>query len=298
MASDTTTTVSLMTYTEIVAPLPGVEDSTGRCRILDHGAQVTAWQPAGSTQPVLWLSSASAYTAGVAIRGGIPICFPWFGPGLTGDRKPAHGFVRATPWRREQVSENDGTLRVEYAIDPAVTGDQPEFSYDFRARLTAEFGAERLQVSLWTSNEGDVPFTMEQALHTYLVVGDVREITVDGLDGATYLDKNSPEPAFDATQSVPLRLDGPTDRVYLSEGPVTVRDPGIGRRVVSTMHGASNVVVWNPWQEAAGNMADMGAGEWTGMVCVEAANVLANAITLLPGEHWTIRQQIEVLPLD
>lgn len=287
-----------MTCTEIVAPLPGVQDATGRGRIFDHGAHVVGWQPAGSAQPVLWLSSASAYTAGKAIRGGIPICFPWFGPGLTGDRKPAHGFVRATPWRRDEVIETDGVPRVTYSIDPSISGDQPEFPYDYRATLTVEFGADQLLVSLWASNEGDVPFTIEQALHTYLAVGDVRKITVDGLDGATYLDKNSAAPAFDLTQSGPLRLDGPTDRVYLSEGPVTVRDPGLGRRLRSVTQGAANVVVWNPWQEAAGNMADMGAGEWTGMVCVEAANVLANAITLLPGEHWTISQQIEVLPLD
>ncbi len=287
-----------MTSTEVAAPLPGVQDATGRSRIFDHGAHVVGWQPEGSAQPVLWLSSATAYAAGKAIRGGIPICFPWFGPGLSGDRKPAHGFVRATPWRRDEVIESGGILRVAYSIDPSISGDQPEFPYDYRARLTAEFGAEHLSVSLWASNEGDVPFTIEQALHTYLAVGDVRKITVDGLDGAVYLDKNSPEPAFDLTQSGPLRLDGPTDRVYLSEGPVTVRDPGLGRRLVSTTHGASNVVVWNPWLQAAEQMADMGPGEWTGMICVEAANVLANALTLLPGEHRTLSQRIEVLPLD
>ena len=99
-------------------------------------------------------------------------------------------------------------------------------------------------------------------------------------------------------QSGPLRLTGPTDRVHLYDGPVTVDDPGFGRRLRLTTEGSADVVVWNPWEDAAAGMADMGPGEWTGMVCVEAANVFADALTLLPGEHRTITQRIEVLPLD
>ena len=285
-----------MTHTEIASPLPGVEDASGRYQVFDHGAQVTAWRPAGESRPVLWLSSATAYAAGKAIRGGVPICFPWFGPGLTGDKKPAHGFVRAIAWRRGEVTENGDTLRVEYTIDPAITAEQPEFPHDYEARLTVTFASDHLQISLWAANTGDEPFTVEEALHTYLAVSDVRAVTIDGLDGVTYLDKNLPEPAFDQVQSGPLRLTGPTDRVHLHDGPVTVDDPGFGRRLRLTTEGSADVVVWNPWEDAAAGMADMGAGEWTGMVCVEAANVFADAITLLPGEDRTITQRIEVLP--
>lgn len=286
-----------MTHTEITSPLPGIEDADRGYRVFDHGAHVVAWQPRGSTHPVLWLSSASAYAPGKAIRGGIPICFPWFGPGLTGKMKPAHGFVRAAPWRRGEVTEHGDTLRVTHTIDPEITGSQPEFSSDYRARLTAEFTPTHLLVTLWASNTGDEPFTLEEALHTYLAVSDVREIAIDGLDGATYLDKNLPEPAFDQVQSGTLRLTGPTDRVHVHDGAVTVTDPGYGRRIRLTTEGSADVVVWNPWEDAAAGMADMGPGEWTGMVCVEAANVFADAVTLLPGEHWAITQRIEVLPL-
>ncbi|MFT4295316.1 MAG: D-hexose-6-phosphate mutarotase [Micropruina sp.] len=285
-----------MTHTAITSPLPGIEGAAGRYRIFDHGANVAAWQPDGESHPVLWLSSSSGYRAGTAIRGGIPICFPWFGPGLTGDKKPAHGFVRAVGWRRTEVTERSGVLRVEYDIGPEITGSQPEFSHDYRARLTAEFAPGHLRVSLHASNTSDEPFTLEEALHTYLVVSDVRAITIEGLDGATYLDKNLPEPAFDQVQEGPLRLTGPTDRVHLHEGAVTVDDPGLGRGLRLSAEGSANVVVWNPWEQAAAGMADMGPGEWTGMVCVEAANVFADAVTLLPGESWTISQRIEVLP--
>lgn len=287
-----------MTHTEITSPLPGIEDAAGHSRIVDHGAHVIAWQPEGSAHPVLWLSSTSAYAAGKAIRGGIPICFPWFGPGLTGDKKPAHGFVRAVAWRRAEVTEHGNTLRVTYTIDPAITGDQPSFPHDYRARLTAEFAPTHLAVTLWARNTGDQPFTLEEALHTYLAVSDVREIAIEGLDDASYLDKNLPDPAFDQVQSGPLRLTGPTDRVHVHHGPVTVVDPGFGRRIRLTTEGSADVVVWNPWDEAAAGMADMGPGEWTGMVCVEAANVFADAVTLLPGEDWEITQRIEVLPLE
>lgn len=288
-----------MTHTEITAPLPGVADAAaGHGRIFDHGAHVAAWQPTGSAHPVLWLSSTSAYTAGKAIRGGIPICFPWFGPGLTGDKKPAHGFVRAVAWRRAEVVDEGDTLRVSYTIDPELSGDQPEFPHQYRARLTAEFAADHLSVTLWAHNAGDQPFTIEEALHTYLAVSDVREVSVDGLDDAVYLDKNLPEPAFDQVQDGPLRLTGPTDRVYVHGGAVTVSDPGYGRRIRLTTEGSADVVVWNPWEQAAAGMADVGPGEWTGMVCVEAANVFADAVTLLAGEDWAITQRIEVLPLE
>ena len=287
-----------MTHIEIREPLAGVEGGAGRYRVFDHGAHVTAWQPAGEGRPVLWLSSATAYAAGKAIRGGVPICFPWFGPGLTGDMKPAHGLVRAVAWRRGEVTDDGGTLRVEYAIDSTVTGEQPAFPHAYEARLTVEFASDHLQLALTASNTGDEPFTIEEALHTYLAVSDVREVTIDGLDSVTYLDKNLPDPAFDQVQSGPLRLTRPTDRVHLHDGPVTVDDPGFGRRLRLTTEGSADVVVWNPWEDAAAGMADMGPGEWTGMVCVEAANVFADALTLLPGEHRTITQRIEVLPLD
>jgi glucose-6-phosphate 1-epimerase len=286
-----------MSQAQISEPLPGIEAGDGHHRIFNHGAHVCAWQPAGHPHPVLWVSSASPFADGKAIRGGIPICFPWFGPGMSGDRKPAHGFVRSTAWRRELISAEGDSLLVQYTIDQSITGEQPEFPYPYRAELTAEFAAEFLEVTLRATNTGDQPFIIEQALHTYLAVSDVRQVSIHGLDGATYLDKLADQSAFDAVQQGPLRLAGPTDRIFVHSGPVGVEDPGLGRRLELTTNGSAEVVVWNPWQDGAAGMADMGAGEWAQMVCVEAANVQADAITLLPGEDWTISQRIEVREL-
>ena len=278
-------------------PLAGVQADDGRYRVYDHGAQVCAWQPADDPRPVLWMSSASAFTPGKAIRGGIPICFPWFGPGLSEDKKPAHGFARTTSWRRVTAAESNGVLTVEYAIDPELTGEQPEFPHRYEASLTAVFADDHLELSLRASNTGDQPFTFEEALHTYLVVSDVRDVTIEGLDGATYCDKLADSPGFDSVQQGDLRLSGPTDSVFEHQQAVAVSDPGYGRRLVLSSSGASNVVVWNPWESGAAGMADMGPGEWSGMVCVEAGNVLNGAVTLEPGEDWTISQRIEVHPL-
>jgi glucose-6-phosphate 1-epimerase len=282
------------------APLPGVEarPGTGHYGIFDHGAHIFAWQPDGQAQPVLWLSSASEFADGKAIRGGIPICFPWFGPGFKRDRTPAHGFVRTVAWQRESTHESHDKLEVRYVIDQTTTGEQQFFSTRYQAELRARFAHDHLEVSLQVENHDDEPFTIEEALHTYLAVSDVQAISIDGLDGAAYLDKVSGDVGFDNTQSGTLRLTGPTDRVYVHGGEVTLDDPGYGRRLRLTTHGSTNVVVWNPWADGAATIADIDQSEWTGFVCVEAANAYADAVTLLPGEHWTMTQRIELEALD
>lgn len=289
-----------MTHLSSEQPLPGIEahPESGHYGVFDHGAQVWAWQPDGQPHPVLWLSSATAFADGKAIRGGIPICFPWFGPGFSGDRTPAHGFVRTVAWRRDAVHEAHHGLQVEYEIDESITGEQRFFPCPYRARLTANFAADHLEVSLRVENHDEEPITFEEALHTYLAVSDVRTVTIDGLDGARYLDKVAGDALFDKEQSGPLVLTGPTDRVYMHGDEVTVDDPGYGRRLVLSTSGAANVVVWNPWSDGAATIADIGEGEWQNFVCVEAANAYADAVTLLPGEHWTMTQRIELGSLE
>ena len=288
-----------MTDLSTNSPLPGVEahPGSGHYGVYDHGAHVWAWQPDGHPHPVLWMSSASAFADGEPIRGGVPVCFPWFGPGSTGDRTPMHGFVQLTSWRRDSVEESGDTLEVSYLTDQDSTGQQPQFPYSYEARMTVKFAADHLELSLRVQNNDDEPFTIEEALHTYLAVSDVHSVTVDGLDGASYLDKVLGNTSFDNEQDGPLVLTDRTDRVYLHSGEVTVDDPGYARRLVLTTSGSANVVVWNPWSEAAATMADIGAGEWPNLLCVEAANAFADAVTLLPGEHWTMTQRIELAEL-
>lgn len=282
-----------MAYEITTNPMRGVEakPGDGHYGIFDHGAHAWSYQPAGQA-PVLWQSAKSWFSDGQPIRGGVPVCFPWFGPGRTGALQPGHGFVRLQSWHLSDIKDTidrDGRLLVEYEIDNAMTGQQEHFPHPYRAYLRAKFTPEYLGLTLEVTNPGDTEFSFEGALHTYLVVGDVRQVRVTGLDGATYLDKVSGETA---AQSGDVTITGETDRVYRSTGEVVLHDPVLGRRLCISKSGAANTVVWNPWVDKAAAMADFGDDEWQGMICIEAANALDDAITLRPGETHTLKQRI------
>lgn len=273
-------------------PISGVESHADDTHfgVYDHGAHVWAWQPAGH-DPVVWMSERARFEDGKAIRGGVPICFPWFGPGRDGDLRPAHGFARITKWRRTDVSETDGALVVEYELDETITGEQPNWPHPYRATFRASFGRDELAMSLTVENTGEKEFSFEEALHTYLSVGDVRSVRITGLEGAEYLDKVTGERAEQVGE---VEFTSETDRIYSHPGELVISDPTPGRRLTISKEGSANTVVWNPWIAKAEAMADFGDDEWTGMLCIEAGNVLDDAITLVPGERHEMVQRITV----
>lgn len=271
------------------APFPGVEvrHRGGHYAVLDPGAHVLAWTPPGQT-PVLWVSPVAVFEPGVAVRGGVPVVFPWFGAGVTGDRKPSHGFARTATWRRSQVADElatNGRLEVHHTLD--ATGFESE---PFTAELVSEFTPTKLTVSLIVTNTGTTDFTYEEALHTYLGVRDVGKISLEGLSGCRYVDKVT---GVTNTQQGLVRLDGETDRIYEHTGDVVVDDAERGRRILVTKTGSANTVVWNPGQALGARMADVGT-KWRKFVCVEAANVGASAITIAPGDSHTLSQSIQL----
>lgn len=253
-----------------------------------HGAHVTSWQPSGA-DPVIWMSSAAQFRPGTAIRGGVPICFPWFGPGRTG-LSPAHGFARTAPWRLTGASDDAGAVTLTFALthdDVAGVPGVQHWPFRFEATYAVTFG-EELVLALTVHNAGTESFSFEEALHTYLAVTDVTTATVVGLDGARYLDKaagGGPEPVV---QDGPVTFAGETDRVYLTGVPLTLHDPG-SRTITITPADGADTVVWNPWVDKAAAMADFGDEEWPTMVCVETANALDDAVTLAPGASHTMR---------
>lgn len=282
-----------MAYEITTNPMRGVEAKAGdgHYGIFDHGAHVWSYQPDGHA-PVLWQSAKSWFSDGQPIRGGVPVCFPWFGAGVSGDLAPGHGFARLQSWHLSDIKDTldrDGRLLVQYLIDDKMTGHQDAFPYPYTAYLRAKFTPEYLGLTLEVTNPGDEPFTFEGALHTYLVVGDVRQVRISGLDGATYLDKVA---GGTAVQSGDVTITGETDRVYSSTDEVVLDDPVLGRKLVITKHGSANTVVWNPWVDKSAAMPDFGDDEWIGMICIEAANALGDAITLRPGETHTLKQRI------
>ena len=249
-----------------------------------QGAHVTRWTPKGHP-PVLFISSKSLFTAGKAIRGGIPIIFPWFGPRPGGEPGPAHGFARTSVWTVE------GT-RVSPAGDVEVTLGLPGTgSIDARVRLC--FGAS-LRLELEVRNNSREPFRYEEAFHSYFSVADIGQTSVTGLEETTYIDKTDGG-ARKLQPAEPVRCDKETDRVYLNTGATcVVHDMAAGRRIVVEKSGSESTVIWNPWQEKAAGLADMGTGEWRRMICVESGNAADNAITLAPGASHTLTATISL----
>lgn len=274
--------------TAALPPPHVVATTTCTGEIHDQGAQVTRWAPTGA-EPVLYVSTALRLAPGSSIRAGIPVCWPWFGPGRVAGMEPAHGFVRTATWRlaAEVRGEDEVTFVHRITSDGATSVHWP---HRYAAELRSHFGAH-LEVSLTTTNTGDTPFEVEEALHAYLVVGDVREARVEGLDGRPFRDKVT---GTDRVQSGDLVFTGETDAVFRTSDPVTLHDPVLRRRVVVCTDGASNLVVWNPWDAKAEEVADIGDEDWQRFVCIEGANALDGAVTIAPGASHTLTYRLEV----
>ena len=246
-----------------------------------YGAHLCAWQPRSERHPVLWMSGESRFEAGAPIRGGVPICFPWFGAKAGDSSAPGHGVARISLWALEHArTEPDGAAVVRLGLAPDGSA-RPDLLGTLGLAFEVRFGAV-LSMALTVTNRGGAPATFEEALHTYFAVGDVRRASVAGLQGATYLDKV--DGGARKTQSDALvAVAGETDRLYLdTEAAITLSDPMLGRRIRVSKTGSRSSVVWNPWVAKSRAMPDFGDDEWPGMICIETANAAANAVTL-PG---------------
>jgi len=257
------------------------------------GAHVTSWTPAGG-EDVLWLSRESRYEIGKPIRGGIPICHPWFGP-LEGDSSaPIHGYVRLTCLEVESISPTDdgGVSAVLWRRFGKPPGDNWPGDFELRLRVTV---GRSLSVAAETLNRGQRDLVISEALHTYFRVSDVRKVRVTGLAGAAYWSKATGGRAVQGPE--PLTFTAQTDSVYRhSAGEVVLHDPQMLRAINVAKRGSKSTVVWNPWIEKAAAMPDFGDDEWPEMLCIEAANALDDAVAVPPGKTHVIETIISVEP--
>jgi glucose-6-phosphate 1-epimerase len=257
-----------------------------------QGAHVTAWQPPGE-RPVLFTSPNSAFAPGRAIRGGIPIIFPWFGANRQVPAAPQHGFARTTTWHLDGV-ETTGTesLALTLSLGDGDVGS-PFWPAPFRAIYTVTF-AQTLSLRLAVQNRAAHPITFEEAMHAYFAISDTSTIAISGLAGTTYIDKT--EAARRKPQTAALvTITAETDRVYLdTPGRCAIEDRGWRRCVVIEKVGAASSVVWNPWAEKAAAMVDLGDPAWRGMVCVETGNVADNEVRLAADDEHQMSTVISV----
>ena len=273
---------------QIAEPFPNMQAvriTTGSCNATMHlhGAHITSWRPAGSEE-IIFVSSKARYVDGQAIRGGIPICFPWFRGKSDDPKAPAHGFVRTKSWNLESIKSQgeDVAVTMSTGSDDATKKWWP---HEFRASLRVTFG-RTLKLEFTVENAGTSEARYEEALHTYYLVGDIASARVQGLDGASYLDNTDSN--REKKQVGEVGISKATDSAYVNnESELEVIDPVLRRRIHIRKENSQTTVIWNPWKEAAEKMSDMGADEWKKMLCVEGANILSNAIKLNAGENHT-----------
>jgi len=262
-------------------PLIRLEGSFGSALFSPQGAHLIQFQPK-SGREFLFLSSRSHLAPGKAIRGGIPVIFPWFGPRAGHPEAPMHGLVRTRLWQVDSIQVPEtGPATIRFALD----SDHETLSHwphPFHLTLEFQLGAT-LDVCWEVRNTGESPFTFEQALHPYFPVSDIHSAQVTGLQGASYIDKaDHLATKVDAQSAVSFSAE--TDRLYLdTTSPCTLLDPKAGHQLNISKTGSQSSVVWNPWIAKAAALSDLDDSEWMRFVCVEQANAASNAVTLPPG---------------
>ena len=271
-----------------------VENSGGSATVSIQGAQVLAWAPHGM-EPVLWLSREARPAPGKAVRGGIPVCWPWFGPHVDRGDFPNHGFARTARWQVLKAEtrtqrETHLVLRLEY-------GDESRDLWPHPFALECDIRVGRsLELTLTTFNPAKYPITVTEALHAYFSVGDVRQLAIQGLDGCAYVDKVNG--GVLKRQSGAVAIDSEVDRIYVDTvAECVIEDPVQKRRVGVLKKGSKTTVLWNPWADKAAALGDFGDDGYLEMVCVETANADRNAVTVLPGQthRMTARYRVDAL---
>jgi glucose-6-phosphate 1-epimerase len=271
-------------------PRVSISGPSATAEIYLHGAQLTSWCPTGAEE-VIFLSKQSQWAAGHAIRGGIPVCFPWFRNKADDPKAPSHGFVRTRAWQLDSVEKVGDAVRVSLSTS-SDEGTRAWWPYDFHLQHHLTIGAELAQELVMT-NTGSKELRFEEALHTYYRVGGADAVRIRGLDGVAYLDNTDhnreKRPLGD------IAFTAPTDRAYLdTTHPVEIIDPILRRRIRLEKQASLTTVIWNPWSTGAQSLADLGDDEWRTMACVEASNIRAFAVDLEPGEQHSMRTLIKV----
>jgi glucose-6-phosphate 1-epimerase len=278
--------------------LIGASITTPGCtaEIYLQGAHLTAWQPTGQ-KPMLFLSERSLFIPGKAIRGGIPIIFPWFGTRTATAESPrtdgpSHGFARTAEWQLAFAALAGDDLHLTLTLGPSETSRELGFD-DFQVAYQIVLGAE-LRLQLTIANLAKTPLQFEEALHTYFAVGDAQQISIIGLSDTEYIDKTDGFKRKRQKES-PIMLTGETDRPYLdSQNPVNLDDPILHRRITVDKSNSKTTVVWNPWSELTAKLVDMTTNGWLEMTCIETANAADNAITIAPQQTHTMEAHIFV----
>lgn len=277
-------------------PMVAIDNAHATARIALHGGQVLSFRPHAAAADVLFVSEQAVFQTGKAIRGGVPVCWPWFGADPQGLGRGSHGLARTRVWDlRRTAALPGGETWLELGLqDSAETRALWPHAFDLTLAVTV--GAT-LQLALTTRNTGVSPFDITQALHSYLAVGDIDRTTVVGLDGCRYIDKAKGAGGAVKQQAGAVHIAGEVDRIY-TDAPDTlaVVDASWQRRIELAAQGSRTAVVWNPWVAIAAGMSDLEDDGYRRFVCVETANAADEVITVPPGGEHRMAVEMAVAP--
>ena len=259
-----------------------------------YAGQVLSFRPTDASHDLLFVSDAAYYQDGKAIKGGVPVCWPWFGADPAGQGRPAHGFVRNRLWTVAATqAKDDGETRLTLALtDSAETRAIWPHSFSLALEITV---ADTLTLELITRNTGSEPFSLTQALHTYFKVGDIDQVSVLGLEDTAYLDKAGD--GGEKIQKGPVNIAAEVDRIYTdARSELTIVDPALQRRVHIASLGSRTAVVWNPWAAIAEQMGDLKNEDYQRFLCVETANAADDIIQVPADSEFRLRASYRIEP--
>lgn len=276
-------------------PMITISNRSAKALISVYGAQVLSFQPLNQREDLLFLSGQSLYKQGKAIRGGIPVCWPWFGPDPKGLQRPNHGFVRNHFWRLVKTEAiSDTETRVSLLFDENLKQENT-WRQPFNLLMEITVG-DSLRLKMTTINTDDKPFSITQAFHSYFRVGNIERVNVDGLGGCDYFDKL--DQGEQKLQGDELTVSQEVDRVYIDvTKDLTIVDPVLKRRIRISAPNTSTAVVWNPWSNGCQKMADLDDSDYRQFICVEAGNIAFDLIKVQPGGEYSLQVDFSILPL-
>lgn len=274
-------------------PVYVIKHPKAKARVALHGAHLLEWTPA-KQKPVIYLSPQALWEEGKAIRGGVPVCWPWFGPPVDDPALPMHGFVRNRFWKLDSAEQDKTGVRLLFKLkDSAKT--RKLWPHAFELTLEMFIGATlRLVLTMKNTSEDTVFIT--DALHTYLCVGDVTQVSVSGLERMEYLDRVGLSAI--RQQRGAVVFDQEVDRDYAARGSVVLSDPSLGRQLKIRGEGSRSTVVWNPWIEKSQRLADLPDEAYQSFVCIETANAWRDELLLAPGAVHSLAFTLECTALD
>ncbi|MDJ0633771.1 MAG: D-hexose-6-phosphate mutarotase [Xenococcaceae cyanobacterium MO_188.B29] len=267
-------------------PFIEIENTMARALISVYGGHVLSFQPINEPEDLIFTSEKAYYQEGKAIRGGIPLCWPWFGDDPEDLGRSSHGFARNRFWTvlgTELTSEKATKVKLGL-VDTTET--RKIWSQAFNLTMEISVG-DTLTLELITSNTGEQAFSITQAFHTYFKIGDINQVKVLGLEDTTYLDKV--ENYQEKSQRGVVTIAGEVDRIYTNvPKELVIDDASFGRRIRITSDGNKTAVVWNPWAKISAKMADLADEDYTKFICVETVNAAKDTVEILPSSEYRL----------